>query len=160
MKAKWFHWGPLYSSFSYINQNLSEMSLISVAQGTHLCPSYKRGWDGKFSGSCLREKECIWLKNFPRIKKGIKDAGLIANMTNVHHLFTDFVTLGQVPFRALHFPILASYSHFHIVISSSLFYNFPQTVYERKDCLLSTSFYSQLNSQSLASIALHIVSAQ
>ena len=54
--------GALYTSFSDLNQNLSEMSLISVAQETHLCPNNKRDWGGKFSGSYFSKEGYIRLK--------------------------------------------------------------------------------------------------
>lgn len=57
-------------------------------------------------------------------------------LTNVHHPFPDFVTLGWLPLSTLHFLILASPSHLHMLISSLLFCNFPQTAYERKGCVL------------------------
>lgn len=80
-------------------------------------------------------------------------------MTNVHHIFPDLIPLGQVPLCALHLPILAFYPHLHIVTSYLLFYDFPQTAHERRDCVVFLFIYNYVPSPQL-SITLHTVSAQ
>ena len=86
-------WGPLYSSFTVLSQNLSEMSLVSVIWGIHPCPSYTRGCVATLLGPILGKTYVYKGGHFLRIQRNIRDAGLAANMTNVYHAFPGFVTL-------------------------------------------------------------------